>query len=307
MDANGSDGRATAPESRSPEELVDRVQQLTGELERTSATPRRRALAEELVGAVIELYGEGLERIFAAIGDSGEAEALGERLAGDGVVASLMLIHDLYPGAARRARRRGARPRAPVHGVARRQRRAARDRGRDRAHPARGQLRGLPGVVLDARAGDQVGARRGRARPRGPRGRGGGRRDPVPPRGRTRSSCLWSRWRRASPSAPPAWFELDGVAGIGEDRAGAGSRSRARGWSSPGSRATCSPFATPAPAAARRWRAATLERGHARAAPRASVASSCPARAARSTTTACSSTRCRCSRGSGRPRVALSL
>lgn len=96
MDANGSDGRATAPESRSPEELVDRVQQLT-ERVANLGDPSTRALTDELVGAVIELYGEGLERIFAAIGDSGEAEALGERLAGDGVVASLMLIHDLYP------------------------------------------------------------------------------------------------------------------------------------------------------------------------------------------------------------------
>ena len=50
------------------------------------------------MGAVIELYGEGLERIFAALDESGDAGAeLRERLSQDGVVASLMLIHDLYP------------------------------------------------------------------------------------------------------------------------------------------------------------------------------------------------------------------
>ena len=98
MDANGSNGRTAAPDARSssPEQLVERVQHLT---ERVAALPdpAARQLADELVGAVVELYGEGLERIFAAIGESGEAQALGDRLVGDGVVASLMLIHDLYP------------------------------------------------------------------------------------------------------------------------------------------------------------------------------------------------------------------
>jgi Fe-S cluster biogenesis protein NfuA/nitrite reductase/ring-hydroxylating ferredoxin subunit len=43
---------------------------------------------------MLELYGEGLERIFAALED---APALREALAQDGVVASLLLIHGLYP------------------------------------------------------------------------------------------------------------------------------------------------------------------------------------------------------------------
>ena len=46
---------------------------------------------------MIELYGEGLQRMFAAVAASPDADELGERLAADGVVASLMLIHDLYP------------------------------------------------------------------------------------------------------------------------------------------------------------------------------------------------------------------
>ena len=39
----------------------------------------------------------GLERIVAALDEAGEAASDRERLAGDGIVASLLLIHDLYP------------------------------------------------------------------------------------------------------------------------------------------------------------------------------------------------------------------
>ncbi len=80
-----------------PDALVERVQELTSRLEGIG-DPVARESAEELVGAVIELYGEGLERIFAALDESGDPGAnLRERLSQDGVVASLMLIHDLYP------------------------------------------------------------------------------------------------------------------------------------------------------------------------------------------------------------------
>src|SRR6185436_13629846 len=73
------------------EELVGRVQDLTAQVEGL-ADPEARACAEELAAAVVQLYGEGLERIFAAMDDDARAE-----LADDGVVASLMLIHGLYP------------------------------------------------------------------------------------------------------------------------------------------------------------------------------------------------------------------
>jgi Fe-S cluster biogenesis protein NfuA/nitrite reductase/ring-hydroxylating ferredoxin subunit len=96
-----ADGRPAAetagPEPGSPEELVERVQALTAELEAVS-DPAARARAEELVGAVIEMYGAGLTRVFATLDEAGEAGAtIRARLAEDGVVASLMLIHGLYP------------------------------------------------------------------------------------------------------------------------------------------------------------------------------------------------------------------
>jgi Fe-S cluster biogenesis protein NfuA/nitrite reductase/ring-hydroxylating ferredoxin subunit len=77
--------------SADPEALVARVEQLTAQLE-SIGDP----FAEELAGALMEMYGEGLARIFAAIDEEG-ADGLRDRLCEDGVVASLMLIHDLYP------------------------------------------------------------------------------------------------------------------------------------------------------------------------------------------------------------------
>jgi len=73
------------------EALIERVQALTAQLEEVHDL-QARAVADELVAAIIQLYGDGLERIFAALDDD-----VRDRLAEDGVVASLMLIHGLYP------------------------------------------------------------------------------------------------------------------------------------------------------------------------------------------------------------------
>jgi Fe-S cluster biogenesis protein NfuA/nitrite reductase/ring-hydroxylating ferredoxin subunit len=84
---------ADAPESR----LVERVQELTARLEEIQDLEAR-MLADELAAAIVQLYGEGLTRIFAALGaDGADLATVREELTGDGVVASLMLIHDLYP------------------------------------------------------------------------------------------------------------------------------------------------------------------------------------------------------------------
>jgi Fe-S cluster biogenesis protein NfuA len=73
-----------------PELLLERVQQLS--------EARARELAAELVSAVIAMYGDGLERILAAISEAGESgTAILDRLTEDGAVSSLLLIHDLYP------------------------------------------------------------------------------------------------------------------------------------------------------------------------------------------------------------------
>ncbi len=94
---NGSSAAAAAELGPPPEALVARVQELTERLEQLPDAAARES-ADELVSAVLELYGEGLERIFAALSEAGDAGTeLTERLSNDGLVASLMLIHDLYP------------------------------------------------------------------------------------------------------------------------------------------------------------------------------------------------------------------
>lgn len=77
------------------EALVGRVEELTAQLE-TIGDPFAQSLAEELVGALMQLYGEGLQRMVDAVDEDGTPE-LRRRLVDDGVVASLMLIHGLYP------------------------------------------------------------------------------------------------------------------------------------------------------------------------------------------------------------------
>ena len=50
------------------DQLIERVQELTAQLDEVQDF-HARALADELVASIIQLYGEGLERIFAALDD----------------------------------------------------------------------------------------------------------------------------------------------------------------------------------------------------------------------------------------------
>jgi Fe-S cluster biogenesis protein NfuA/nitrite reductase/ring-hydroxylating ferredoxin subunit len=80
-----------------PEQLVARVQELTAQLE-SVPDPGARAIAEELSAVIVQMYGAGLERIVELISQAGPAGSeLQEALAEDGLVGSLLLIHDLYP------------------------------------------------------------------------------------------------------------------------------------------------------------------------------------------------------------------
>ena len=80
-----------------PELLLERVQELSEAVDELR-DPQARELASELVSAVIAMYGDGLERIVAAVSEAGEPGAgILDRLTQDGAVSSLLLIHDLYP------------------------------------------------------------------------------------------------------------------------------------------------------------------------------------------------------------------
>jgi Fe-S cluster biogenesis protein NfuA len=80
-----------------PEALVARVQELTDRLDAV-VDPVARETALDLVAAVMELHQVGLARLVDAL--DGDAAGLAEArrtLTDDGIVASLLLIHGLYP------------------------------------------------------------------------------------------------------------------------------------------------------------------------------------------------------------------
>ena len=58
--------------------------------------PVARERAEQLVREVVELYGAGLERIVAAVGDQAGPRLVDRRFTDD-LVASLLLVHGLHP------------------------------------------------------------------------------------------------------------------------------------------------------------------------------------------------------------------
>ena len=94
MEAQGSD--RVVGDLR-PELLLERVRDLTERVDELSDA-RARTLAQELVAAVIAMYGDGLRRIIDVISESRDAGAtILDELSQDGAVASLLLIHDLYP------------------------------------------------------------------------------------------------------------------------------------------------------------------------------------------------------------------
>jgi Fe-S cluster biogenesis protein NfuA/nitrite reductase/ring-hydroxylating ferredoxin subunit len=98
-EGHGPEGPAhtDGAELLNPEELIERVQVLQADLDQIS-DPRARQVAEDLVGAIVELYGEGMRRIVDTLETAGEnAAPIRDAMADDGVIASLLLIHDLYP------------------------------------------------------------------------------------------------------------------------------------------------------------------------------------------------------------------
>ena len=78
-----------------PRELVADVERLLEEIE-TLPDPAARERCTEVVQALLELYGIGLERIVDEIAARDDGE-LAHALAGDELVAHLLLLHGLHP------------------------------------------------------------------------------------------------------------------------------------------------------------------------------------------------------------------
>jgi Fe-S cluster biogenesis protein NfuA/nitrite reductase/ring-hydroxylating ferredoxin subunit len=72
----------------------DRIQTLLDSCAAGGATAHERA--QQLVREVVGLYGAALERTMRCISEAGDP-ALADRLAGDDLVASLLLVHGLHP------------------------------------------------------------------------------------------------------------------------------------------------------------------------------------------------------------------
>jgi Fe-S cluster biogenesis protein NfuA/nitrite reductase/ring-hydroxylating ferredoxin subunit len=82
-----------------PERLVQRVQDLQARLEATSDAATRE-VADQLVSAVVQMYGAGLERIVELLAGAGASDAgrqIAASLSEDALVSTLLLIHDLHP------------------------------------------------------------------------------------------------------------------------------------------------------------------------------------------------------------------
>lgn len=88
---------ATDRSTEDAQQLVDRVEDLQARLESSGDSPARE-VAEQLLSALVQMYGAGLERILTALFEGGpEGERIAGSLADDPLVATLLLIHDLHP------------------------------------------------------------------------------------------------------------------------------------------------------------------------------------------------------------------
>ena len=74
----------------------ERVEALLAEL-RSHAGPQVADIAEELVSCLVELYGAGLARVVAILGDDEAGVRLLDKLVADPLVESLLVLHGLHP------------------------------------------------------------------------------------------------------------------------------------------------------------------------------------------------------------------
>lgn len=77
--------------ARNARTVGERIEELLGGLQEG----RDKATAEELVRLLVEMYGEGLERVVALLRE--RDPALVDQLAADTVVEGLLLLHELHP------------------------------------------------------------------------------------------------------------------------------------------------------------------------------------------------------------------
>lgn len=85
------------PNRRELQERVERIEKLIQAID-VMPDETARAQSRELVEALLEMQGAGLERLMELIYDSGpEGQAMIDRLGADELVSSLLLVHGLHP------------------------------------------------------------------------------------------------------------------------------------------------------------------------------------------------------------------
>jgi Fe-S cluster biogenesis protein NfuA len=83
--------------AKADEERVRRIEDLVRRLD-LIPDHESRDTARALMEAILELHGAGLERMMEIVFDSGDSgKAVIRRFAGDGLVASLLVLHGLHP------------------------------------------------------------------------------------------------------------------------------------------------------------------------------------------------------------------
>ncbi|HEY1646709.1 MAG TPA: NifU family protein [Terracidiphilus sp.] len=74
----------------------DRIEELVSRIESTG-DPAMRAVAQELLQAVIELHGVAFERILDAVAELPSGEQALEQVAADDLVSSVLSLHGIHP------------------------------------------------------------------------------------------------------------------------------------------------------------------------------------------------------------------
>src|SRR5215207_557858 len=75
---------------------VARMETLLGEIE-TLDDPSAKSKAAEVVGVLLDLYGEGLARMMEVVAEGEDREKAFDAFAGDELVSHLLLLHGLHP------------------------------------------------------------------------------------------------------------------------------------------------------------------------------------------------------------------
>jgi Fe-S cluster biogenesis protein NfuA/nitrite reductase/ring-hydroxylating ferredoxin subunit len=85
------------PERGNPSQIGDRIERLLEEV-RAMTSPPAWQRVDELIRLILELYGSGLGKIVEiASAPNASGEALLDRMTGDDLIASLLILHGLHP------------------------------------------------------------------------------------------------------------------------------------------------------------------------------------------------------------------